>query len=138
MVVVADVARLIGLDQLHIGTIIGKMEGIKEEILTIEDEIEKKIIKEKSHYLAEDWHHIKPIFAVCSGGLHPALVPYLVETLGKDIIIQAGGGVHGHPLGTEAGARAMRQAIDAVMNHVSLKEYAKNYNELRLALNAWR
>jgi len=138
MVVVADVARLIGLDQLHIGTIIGKMEGVKEEILEIEHEVEKRIVKEQGHYLAENWHEIKPMFAVCSGGLHPGHVPYLVKTLGKDIIIQAGGGIHGHPLGTEAGAKAMRQAIDAVMNHISLKEYAKNYRELKLALDTWK
>ena len=138
MVVVADIARLIGLDQLHIGTIVGKMEGVKEEILEIEHEVEKRIIKEQGHYLAENWHDIKPIFAVCSGGLHPGLVPYLIKTLGKDIIIQAGGGVHGHPLGTESGAKAMRQAIDAVMNHVSLKEYSKNYKELKLALDTWK
>jgi ribulose-bisphosphate carboxylase large chain len=138
MVVVADVARLIGMDQLHIGTIIGKMEGVKEEILEIEHEVEKRIVKEQGHYLAENWHEVKPMFAVCSGGLHPGHVPYLVKTLGKDIIIQAGGGIHGHPLGTEAGAKAMRQAIDAVMNHISLKEYAKNYKELKLALDTWK
>ena len=137
MVVVADVARLIGLDQLHIGTIVGKMEGVKEEILAIEDEIEKKIIKEKSHSLAEDWHNIKPVFAVCSGGLHPGLVPYLVKTLGKDIIIQAGGGIHGHRLGTKAGAKAMRQAIDATLNNIPLKQYSKNHKELKIALEQW-
>jgi ribulose-bisphosphate carboxylase large chain len=138
MVVVADVARLIGIDQLHIGAIIGKMEGIKEEILTVEEEIEKKIVKEHGHTLAEDWHHIKPVFAVCSGGLHPGLVPFLIKNLGNDIIIQAGGGVHGHPLGTESGAKAFRQAIDAVMNNISLKEYAKKHKELRIALKTWK
>jgi ribulose-bisphosphate carboxylase large chain len=137
MLVIADVARLIGLDKLHIGTVIGKMEGVKEEILTIEEEVEKKIIKERSHRLAENWHGIKPVFAVCSGGLHPGSVPYLVETLGNDIIIQAGGGIHGHKLGTKAGAMAMRQAIDATLNNISLKEYSKNHKELKVALQQW-
>ena len=137
MVVIGDIARLIGLDQIHIGTIVGKMQGLKEEILTTEDEIEKKIVKEHSHYLAEDWLNIKPVFAVCSGGLHPGMVPYLVKTLGKNIIIQAGGGIHGHKLGTTAGAKAMRQAIDAVMQNVSLKDYAKRYKELAIALRQW-
>jgi ribulose-bisphosphate carboxylase large chain len=113
------------------------MEGVKEEILAIEEEVEKKIIKEGSHRLAENWHGIKPIFAVCSGGLHPGSVPYLVEALGSDIIIQAGGGVHGHKLGTKAGAMAMRQAIDATLNNISLKEYSKNHKELKVALQQW-
>jgi ribulose-bisphosphate carboxylase large chain len=134
MVVVGDIARLIGVDQLHIGTIIGKMEGVKKEILTIEEEIEKDIIKEKHHFLAENWHHIKPVFAVCSGGLHPGTVPYLVKNLGNDIIIQAGGGVHGHSSGTRAGAKAMRQAIEAVMENIDLEKYAKTHKELRDAV----
>jgi ribulose-bisphosphate carboxylase large chain len=138
MVVVADVTRLIGIDQLHIGTIIGKMEGIKEEVLTTEEEVEKMIVKEKGHRLAENWHHIKPVFAVCSGGLHPGSVPFLVKNLGNNIIIQAGGGIHGHPLGTSAGAKAMRQAIDAVMDKIPMKEYARKHKELRLALETWK
>ncbi|OGI12136.1 ribulose-bisphosphate carboxylase large subunit [Candidatus Micrarchaeota archaeon RBG_16_36_9] len=137
MVVIGDIARLIGVDQLHIGTVIGKMEGIKEEILTTEDEIENKIIRKNNNCLAEDWLNIKPVFAVCSGGLHPGLVPYLVKTLSNDIIIQAGGGIHGHKLGTTAGARAMRQAIDATLNKVTLKEYSKNHKELNIALKQW-
>lgn len=137
MVVIGDIARLIGVDQIHIGTIVGKMQGMKEEILTTEEEIEKKIIKEQSHCLAEDWLNIKPVFAVCSGGLHPGMVPYLVETFGNDIIIQAGGGVHGHKLGTTAGAKAMRQAVDAVMQNASLKDYAKSHKELAIALKQW-
>jgi ribulose-bisphosphate carboxylase large chain len=138
MVVIADIARLIGLDQLHIGTIVGKMEGIKEEVLAIEEEIENNFIQAGSHRLAENWHNIKPVFAVCSGGLHPGLIPYLVKTLGNDIIIQAGGGVHGHKLGTIAGAKAMRQAIDATLNNVSLKDYSKNHKELKVALQQWK
>ena len=137
MVVIGDIARLIGLDQIHIGTIIGKMEGPKEEVLTIEEEIEKKIIKEHSHVLAENWHHIKPVFAVCSGGLHPAMIPYLVNTLGNDIIMQFGGGVHGHRMGTKAGAKAVRQAIDATMQNISLKDYASKHKELKIALDKW-
>lgn len=138
MVVIGDIARLIGLDQVHIGTIVGKMQGVKGEVLTTEDEIENRMIKEGSHSLAEDWMHIKPVFAVCSGGLHPGLFPYLVKTLGKDIILQAGGGIHGHRDGTTAGAKASRQAIEAVLNNVSLKEYSKTHKDLKVALKQWK
>jgi ribulose-bisphosphate carboxylase large chain len=76
----------------------------------------------------------KPVFAVCSGGLQPGHVPSLVNMLGKDIIIQMGGGIHAHPEGTVAGSTAARQAVDAVMEGKTLKNYTKNHRELELAL----
>ncbi|MCD6590529.1 MAG: type III ribulose-bisphosphate carboxylase [Candidatus Aenigmarchaeota archaeon] len=139
MLVVAKLARLIGVDQIHIGTAdVGKMEGSREEITEIEDEIEESLILEKGHVLEQKWHHIKPVFAVASGGLHPGSIPRLVKRMGCNVIIQAGGGVHGHPKGSLAGAKAMRQALEAVMEGVSLKEYAKRHEELREALNKWK
>jgi len=48
-----------------------------------------------------------------------------------------GGGIHGHPSGTFAGAKAARQAIDSVVKKVSLKQYSKNHSELREALDFW-
>ena len=75
---------------------------------------------------------------VASGGLHPRLVPALIETFGKDFVIQAGGGIHGHTDGTRAGATAMRQAVDATLKGVSLEEYAKTHKELRVAIALWK
>jgi ribulose-bisphosphate carboxylase large chain len=139
MLVVAKLARLIGVDQIHIGTIIGKMEGERADIVEIEQQIEKRIIKPHSdtHALGEEWMNLKPVFAVCSGGLHPGHVPKLVKMLGKDIIIQMGGGIHGHTNGTHAGAAAARQAVDAVMDGTSLQTYAKTHKELAVALKKW-
>ena len=137
MSVLAEIARLIGVDQLHIGTAVGKMEGSKKDILYIVEDVEGKFIRKEGHMLAERWGKIKPMFAVCSGGLHPGLVPPLIKMFGKDIVIQAGGGVHGHPKGTRAGATAMRQAVDATLKNVSLKEYAKTHKELREAIEKW-
>ena len=57
--------------------------------------------------------------------------------MGKDVVIQAGGGIHGHPQGTIVGARAMRQAVDATMKKISLDEYAKTHPELKVALEYW-
>jgi ribulose-bisphosphate carboxylase large chain len=54
------------------------------------------------------------------------------------VIIQAGGGIHGHPKGSKQGARAMRQAVDATLDGVSLKEYAETHDELALALEKWK
>lgn len=138
MLVIAKIARLIGIDQLHIGTVVGKMEGSRKEVLDLDQQMEESIIRPKGTVLSEKWHDLKPVFPVCSGGLHPALIPELVNILGKDIILQMGGGIHGHPMGTVAGARAARQAIDAVMHGISLKEYSKKHFELKLALRHFK
>jgi ribulose-bisphosphate carboxylase large chain len=137
MIMLAELARLIGMDTLHIGTGIGKLEGDVREIREIEQEIEDNRIKETKLRLSQNWHHIKPTLAVCSGGLNPCHIPYLVKHFGKDIVAQFGGGIHGHKMGTIAGATAARQAIDATMQKISLKEYAKDHIELRTALDQW-
>ncbi len=126
MKVIAKNTRLIGADQLHVGTAVGKMKETKEEVLANIDA------------LKSDMHRIKPVFPVASGGLYPTLVPDLVRIFGNDVIIQAGGGVHGHPDGSFAGATAMRQALDAVEQGSDLAEYAKTHEELRKALEQWK
>jgi ribulose-bisphosphate carboxylase large chain len=138
MLVIADFARLIGVDTLHIGTGIGKLEGDVKNIEELQEEIEKMKVQETKHRLEQQWGKIKPVLGVSSGGVHPRYVPFLINHLGKDLVIQAGGGIHGHPFGTEAGARAMRQAVNATLNHVSLEEYAKTHVELEEALKTWK
>jgi ribulose-bisphosphate carboxylase large chain len=137
MMVLADFARLIGVDQIHIGTGIGKLEGKIQDIKEISEEIESESVKATKKRLAQKWGKIKSTLAVSSGGLHPGHVPFLIKHLGKDIVLQAGGGIHGHPSGTRAGAMAMRQAVDAVMKKKTLKEYAKTHKELKEALEFW-
>ena len=140
MLVMAKLCRLIGVDQLHIGTVIGKMEGSREEVENIEEAVERRFVDRDSgeHVLEQKWGSIKPVFAVCSGGLHPGHVPRLMEYMGKNIIIQMGGGVHGHPDGTLGGAKAARQAVTAVMQGRTLAEYAKTHGELRKAIKRWK
>ncbi len=137
MMVIADFARLIGVDQMHIGTGIGKLEGDIEDVEDIAEEISFKDVKATKKRLAQKWLNIKPVMPVSSGGLHPGHVPFLIKHLGKDLVIQAGGGIHGHPQGTQAGVSAMRQAVDAVMKKIPLKQYAKTHEELRQALEKW-
>ncbi|RLG16502.1 type III ribulose-bisphosphate carboxylase [Candidatus Pacearchaeota archaeon] len=138
MMVIADFAKLIGVDQLHIGTGIGKLEGKIKDIEELKDEIENKKVKATKKRLEQKWLNIKPVLAVSSGGLHPGHVPYLIKHLGKDLVVQMGGGIHGNKLGTKAGAKAARQAVDAVMKGISLKEYSKNHVELKTALDQWK
>ncbi len=144
MLTIAKVARLIGVDQLHIGTMVGKMQG-KEEIPVIDQEIEESVIKPRQglffikggHMLEQDWKNIKPVFAVCSGGLNPLHVPYIINHLGRNTIIQMGGGIHAHPGGTIDGAKAAKQAVDATLKGISLKDYSLNHEELSQALKQW-
>ncbi len=140
MTTIAKAARLVGVDQLHIGTAhIGKMEGEVNEVQEIEDEIENKMIVEdkKQHLLEQDWYNMKPVFAVASGGLHPGSVRKLIRRMGMNIVMQFGGGIHGHKLGTVAGAKAVRQALDAVMQGKSLDNQANKNLELKIALKQW-
>jgi ribulose-bisphosphate carboxylase large chain len=139
MLVIAKLCRLIGMDQLHVGGIVGKMYEGKQEVTAVGEEIENKIVSEDifRHRLQENWHELKPMLAVCSGGLSPANVRPLIHAMGRDIIIQAGGGIHGHPRGTIAGSKAMRQAVDAEMHGLTPAEYAKNHSELAEALKKW-
>ena len=123
---IATVARVIGVDQLHVGTVVGKMSETKAEVLENIDACKGEL------------GDLKPVLPVASGGLHPRLVPALLETFGNDVVLQAGGGIHGHPDGTVAGAKAMRQAVDATLNGKTLDEYAKNHKELKAALEQWK
>ncbi len=127
MKVIARLTRLAGGDQLHTGTAAGKM-GLKGEPAEV---------VETNEALLQAQGNIKPVIPVASGGIHPALVPKNVEILGKELVINAGGGIHGHPDGTRAGATAMRQAIDAAMKNITLERYAETHPELRKALEKW-
>jgi len=140
MLTIAKITRLIGGDTLHIGTAsIGKMIGSKQDELAIEYDLENQFIhkNDRLHVLNQKWYNIKPTLAVASGGLHPGMLPKLIETMGKDVVYQFGGGVHGNKLGTLAGAKAVRQALYASMNNTPLKEYAKTHKELKQALTQW-
>lgn len=87
--------------------------------------------------LTESSPVLRRAFPVPSAGIHPGLVPLLIQDFGVDVVINAGGGVHGHPEGATAGGRAFRQAIAAVLAGRSLEEAASENNELNIALNLW-
>jgi ribulose-bisphosphate carboxylase large chain len=125
MPVIAVASRLLGIDQLHVGTAVGKMSEDRKEVNTN--------IRECTQPL----QGILPTMPVASGGLHPRLVPELIDIFGTDVIIQAGGGIHGHPQGTKVGATAMRQAIDATLKGQPLEQYAQSHLALAEALQQW-
>ncbi|MFP4116896.1 MAG: type III ribulose-bisphosphate carboxylase [Candidatus Aenigmatarchaeota archaeon] len=138
MLAVAKFTRLIGGDQLHIGTAdVGKMEGGEDKVLRIEQAVESQSYGDGKRNLAQDWRDKKKTVAVASGGLHPGDIPELTKRMGKDIVAQFGGGCHGHPDGTEAGAKAIRQACEATMDGVDLEEASEEKEELRKAMEKW-
>jgi len=129
-------ARLAGFDQLYIGTI-DKIQENKKELIVLRDccTMDKVKEKEKMHILSQNWDGIKPMLPVASCILEPALLTEVINVFGKDVIIQFDSTIHSHPMGTVAGAKACRQAIDAMLAGTSLEEYGKVHAELQVALN---
>ncbi len=87
-----------------------------------------------AHEMSLPYYQIKPSMPCIGGGVHPGMAERYMKDLGNDIILAPGGSVQGHPMGATAGARAMRQAIDAVMSGTSLTEASQSNEELRVAL----
>jgi len=138
MLTIGKIMRLIGTDQLHTGTVLGKMESGEEEVKDINHVITASKVKGNNlTMLDQDWGKIKSVLPVASGGLSPLHIPELIKILGKNMVFQFGGGCHGHPNGTEAGAKAIRQAVDAALGGYDLKEYAKSHSELNKAIEKW-
>ena len=125
MLVIAKLARLAGVSALHTGTVVGKMEGKKEDV------------KEIDEFCRKRWHGLKPVMPIASGGLHPGIAPEVIDILGRDIIMTFGGGLWGHPGGPDAGARAIRQAVDSQMRGIPVKAHARDHPELAQAIEMW-
>ena len=125
MVAISRLVRLAGGTNLHTGSYLGKMAGDVGELDACRDA------------LREGWYGLRRAFPVASGGLHPGNVSANLDGYGVDCIVQAGGGVHGHPGGTVDGAKAMVQAVDAWRKGVSVKDYAADHRELKAAIEFW-
>ncbi|HNX09881.1 MAG TPA: RuBisCO large subunit C-terminal-like domain-containing protein [Methanothrix sp.] len=125
MTVISKLVRMAGGTNLHTGSYMGKMAGE-----TAENDLSREALR-------GSWHNYKRVFPVASGGIYPAKVHGNLDGYGIDCIVQAGGGVHGHPDGTTAGALAMVQATEAWQKKIPLKEYAKDHKELETALRFW-
>jgi ribulose-bisphosphate carboxylase large chain len=98
--VLFKVVRLIGCDMGHVGMWGGYL-----------DESEA-LITAKLRVLRDPDAGVMSMLPSFSCGAHPGLVRELADRFGNDIMITSGGSIHGHPMGTAAGARAFRQAMD--------------------------
>ncbi len=134
----AKMMRLIGVSQIHTGTAVGKLTGTKREVTSLADVLREKKTREVPGVLLEqDWGSTRTAFPVSSGGLHPGLVPDVLNIYGNELVLLVSGGIHGHPKGTRAGARATMQAIEAWQDGLNLEEKAKSFPELAQALEKW-
>ncbi|MDN7012784.1 type III ribulose-bisphosphate carboxylase [Methanoculleus sp. FWC-SCC3] len=134
----AKMMRLIGVSQIHTGTAVGKLVGTRAEVTVLADVLREKHTNAVDHMaLDQDWGNIKSAFPVSSGGLHPGLVPDVLDIYGTELVLLVSGGIHGHPKGTRAGAEAAMQAIEAWQDGETLDEKAKKAAALREALEKW-
>ena len=82
-------------------------------------------------------HNIKPCFMTVAGGVQPGAIEYLMDLLGNECILMAGGGIYGHPMGAEAGAKAILHAINAKMEGIGILDAAADCPELQAAIDVW-
>ncbi|MEK6830402.1 MAG: RuBisCO large subunit C-terminal-like domain-containing protein, partial [Nanoarchaeota archaeon] len=140
MIVLAKLFRLLGVDSIHGGSPLAKMEDYDEAIYIKKVLQEKTLLPDKKiPSLGQDWHHINSVWMTASGGLHPGDFEVILDNLGNDIIIQCGGGVLGHPKGIKAGVTAAQQARDIYYKKIPIREFVKkeDCSELADAVREW-
>ncbi|WP_433620105.1 2,3-diketo-5-methylthiopentyl-1-phosphate enolase [Paenibacillus cellulositrophicus] len=125
-VLLGQLMRLAGADLVLFPSPYGSVTMPKAENMAIRDELISRELP------------MKASMPVPSAGIHPGLVPLILRDFGTDVVVNAGGGIHGHPMGTEAGGRAFVQAIAAAQQSIPLAQYAEDgHPELKAALDAW-
>src|SRR4051812_47957712 len=116
--VIAKWCRLLGVDHIHAGTVVGKLEGDPSMIMGYykilrDNYIEKDL--QLGIYFDQDWASMPGVMPVASGGIHAGQMHQLLHYLGEDVVLQFGGGTIGHPMGIAAGAEANRVALEAMI-----------------------
>ena len=81
--------------------------------------------------------NIKSCFMTVAGGVQPGAIEYLMDLLGNECILMAGGGIYGHPMGAEAGAKAILYAIESCMKGIQIEDAAAGCPELEAAIRVW-
>ncbi len=116
--VIAKWCRLIGVDHIHAGTVVGKLEGDPSTTKGFYDTLRESCIPEDPRYgifFDQDWASMPGTMPVASGGIHAGQMHQLLHYLGEDVVLQFGGGTIGHPMGIAAGATANRVAVEAMI-----------------------
>ncbi len=116
--VIAKWMRLAGVDHIHAGTVVGKLEGDPKTTAGFYDilrENKNPVCLEHGVFFEQDWASTRKVLPVASGGIHLGQMHELLHLLKDDVVLQFGGGTIGHPLGIAAGATANRVALEAMV-----------------------
>ncbi|MFZ0179549.1 MAG: ribulose-bisphosphate carboxylase large subunit [Candidatus Dormiibacterota bacterium] len=116
--VIAKWCRLLGVDHVHAGTVVGKLEGDPNMVRGYYDTLRTGYVeRDLMHgiYFDQDWGSMPGVMPVASGGIHAGQAHQLMHYLGEDVILQFGGGTIGHPMGVAAGATANRTAVELIV-----------------------
>ncbi|WP_255604365.1 form I ribulose bisphosphate carboxylase large subunit [Oscillochloris sp. ZM17-4] len=116
--VISKWMRLAGVDHIHAGTVVGKLEGDPNSVQGFYATLrENKIAPNpvQGLYFEQDWVSMPGVMPVASGGIHAGQIHQLLHLLGEDVVLQFGGGTIGHPDGIAEGAAANRVAIEAMI-----------------------
>src|SRR5215471_12539254 len=151
--VIAKWMRLAGVDHIHAGTVVGKLEGDPNTTRGYYDvcrEDFNPLRLEHGLFFDQSWASLNKMMPVASGGIHAGQMHQLLDLLGEDVVLQFGGGTIGHPMGIAAGATANRVALEAMIlarnegrDYVHegpeiLAKAASSCTPLREALDVWK
>src|ERR1041385_9222708 len=116
--VIAKWMRLAGVDHIHAGTVVGKLEGDPNAVRGYYNTLRAdKLTPDpvQGLYFEQDWASMPGTMPVASGGIHAGQMHQLLHYLGEDCVLQFGGGTIGHPDGIAEGATANRIAVEAMI-----------------------
>lgn len=145
--------RMAGVDHIHAGTVVGKLEGDPLMIRGFYDTLLEDNLKQNlphGIFFDQDWASLNKVMPVASGGIHAGQMHQLLHYLGEDVVLQFGGGTIGHPDGIQAGAVANRVALETMVMARNegrdylkegpqiLQEAAKTCSPLKSALDTWK
>jgi ribulose-bisphosphate carboxylase large chain len=151
--VLAKWCRMLGVDHVHAGTVVGKLEGDPLTTRGYYDTLRDDFVPlNPLHgiFFDQPWAALPGVMPVASGGIHAGQMHQLLNLLGEDVVLQFGGGTIGHPDGIAAGATANRVALEVMVqarnegrDYVSegpdiLREAAKSCGPLARALEIWK
>jgi ribulose-bisphosphate carboxylase large chain len=145
--------RMSGVDHIHAGTVVGKLEGdplmvkgfYNALLMTSSD-----VNLPEGLFFAQDWAALRKCLPVASGGIHCGQMHQLLHYLGDDVIVQFGGGTIGHPDGIQSGATANRVALECMVlarnegrDYLTqgpeiLRNAARTCGPLQTALDLWK
>jgi ribulose-bisphosphate carboxylase large chain len=145
--------RMAGVDHIHSGTVVGKLEGdplmVKGFYNTLLD-VKTEINLPQGLFFAQDWASLRKCLPEAYGVIHCGQMHQHVNYLGDDVVLQFGGGTIGHPDGIQAGATANRVALESMLmarnegrNYIEegpqiLRDAAKTCGPLQTALDLWK